>query len=939
MSETYEFLVDLQKQPGKWAQRISAQLMYAVKLSKVKSGKYDRLIAETADFLRGMIEEEGALTRAAARQAETMILPLAEDAKAYKVICAAHAHIDMNWMWGYAETAAVAMDTFRTMLNLMQEYPQFTFSQSQASVYEIVEKYDPEMLSEIRQRVQEGRWEVTASTWVETDKNMPSGESLARHILYTKLYLSRLLDLDPDSLRLDFEPDTFGHSRNVPEILANGGVSFYYHCRGKTGENIYRWQAPSGRSLIVYYEPYAYNAAIDTDVALAVPEFCSNNGLDTMLKVYGVGDHGGGPTRRDLEKILEMDSWPVYPRFAFGRFADFYKILESKAQQWQVVDDELNFVFSGCYTTQSRIKLANRLSEARLYDAEVMSTMAGSWTGNSYPAAMYAQAWRKVLFSQFHDILTGSGVIETREHAMGQFQQVLTATNSGTVKALRKIAAAVDTSALPFPDDDPAASISEGAGTGFEVSDYALPQAERGRGKNRILHFFNSLPFDRSELTEVTIWDWPGDPERLEIRDSDGRIVSHQLTSGKAQQLHPAGAFWGHRYIKVLLNVAVPACGYSTCIVREKERTDITYEKPQFPRVEEPDGYLLENEKVRIVFDTKHAAIVSLLDKESGREIVSKDRPAGIFRLIDEDTAKGMTSWIIGRYMNVSALDQTVKVTSFRSGEDLLRQWIAYEVAFRSSSLSVVISLDRGQSSLGYYVTCDWQERAVRNKSIPQLNFFWPLAGRCREYTYDVPYGTVSRPELNMDVPANSWAMAKPDNEQKAIAIITDTKYGFRGFDDSLALTLIRSSYDPDPYPENYIHKFSFRVDLVDDQSAQAMISRSLQFNHPLVFVSGSSHTGKLAPSGSALRLMAGSVVLSAVKMAENGDRKMIIRLYETAGQNTRAILRLDGKIKAAFLVDLLERPVAGPTVAITGEEAAIPVQANSLVSVCLELD
>lgn len=92
----------------------------------------------------------------------------------------------MNWMWGFQETAAVTVDTFRTVLDLMREYPDFTYAQSQASTYQIIEEYAPEMLEEIRQRIHEGRWEVTATTWVEPDKNMPNGESLARHILYTK---------------------------------------------------------------------------------------------------------------------------------------------------------------------------------------------------------------------------------------------------------------------------------------------------------------------------------------------------------------------------------------------------------------------------------------------------------------------------------------------------------------------------------------------------------------------------------------------------------------------------------------------------------------------------------------------------------------------------------------------------------------------------------
>lgn len=167
--------------------------------------------------------------------AEERLKSLSCVAKSLSVIYAAHAHIDMNWEWGAQETVTAVIDTFQTMLDLMDEYPDFTFSQSQASTYEIIEKHCPSMLERIRARVQEGRWEVTASTWVEPDKNMTGTESMARHILYTKRYLSRLLGVSAESLNIDFEPDTFGHSANIPEgFLSQGGVKYYYHAAGLT---------------------------------------------------------------------------------------------------------------------------------------------------------------------------------------------------------------------------------------------------------------------------------------------------------------------------------------------------------------------------------------------------------------------------------------------------------------------------------------------------------------------------------------------------------------------------------------------------------------------------------------------------------------------------------------------------------------------------------
>lgn len=183
---------------GYWQDRALSQIKFAAGLSALRGGKYDGLVESAEDFLLGQWEAEKTVTPDAARQAEEMLRPLSEDAKSFRLHCVSHAHIDMNWMWRFDETVAVTLDTFRTMLDLLAEYPQFTFSQSQASVYRIVEEYGPAgMLDSIRRYVKEGRLEVTASTWVEADKNTPSGESMARHLLYTKRYLQRLLGLSP----------------------------------------------------------------------------------------------------------------------------------------------------------------------------------------------------------------------------------------------------------------------------------------------------------------------------------------------------------------------------------------------------------------------------------------------------------------------------------------------------------------------------------------------------------------------------------------------------------------------------------------------------------------------------------------------------------------------------------------------------------------------
>ena len=200
--------------PADHVLRILGQLEFALKLDKYdeNSGIYSKLISNALDILERGLDAYGTLTRNVCAMAEEALLPMSTDAKEYEVILCGHAHIDMNWMWSYNETVASALATFTTMLDLMDEYPEFTFSQSQASVYKIVEEHDADLMERIKEKIREGRWEVTAGAWVETDKNMPSGESLLKTIEYTKKYMEEVWDVPAESLEIDFSPDTFGHS-------------------------------------------------------------------------------------------------------------------------------------------------------------------------------------------------------------------------------------------------------------------------------------------------------------------------------------------------------------------------------------------------------------------------------------------------------------------------------------------------------------------------------------------------------------------------------------------------------------------------------------------------------------------------------------------------------------------------------------------------------
>jgi alpha-mannosidase len=927
---------------GFWEERIAAELEYATKLSKVRGRTHDSLLRSVIASLEAEALEAGAVTREIAEEAEAKLTPLALEAKEYSLLCAAHAHIDMNWQWRYDETVAVVLDTMRTMLDLMNEYPAFTFSQSQASVYRIVEEHDGELLKEIRRRVQEGRWEVTASTWVEPDKNLPCGESLARHLLYTRRYLARLFDLDPDRLAIDFEPDTFGHSRMVPEILAQGGVRHFYHCRGQDEHTLYRWRAPSGAEVLAYRDQFWYNAEVSPSMGAPVPEFCHGHGMPAMLRSYGVGDHGGGPTRRDIERILDMDTWPVFPRVRFSTYAAFFALAEQVRDRLPVVDRELNVVFTGCYTSQSRIKAANRTIEARLAEAEAFSAAAALAAGGRSRTEVFARAWEKALFNQFHDILPGSGVTDTREYALGLFQQAMASATTEQTHALRRIAARADTSdleprATDGPRDVSRTATSEGAGVGWGVEGFRVAAVERGRGGTRVFHVFNPLPQAREGTAELLVWDWEGDPRLLVVRDAAGTVRAHQLLPADAKRPFEPQEYWGHHCLRVIVRVRAPALGYTTCTVSEAVPSVIDIPLPADPRVERTEEFILENEHLRAAFDRVTCLLRSIVDKDSGEELVGG--PGAGFRRVDEDDSRGATAWTVGRWMRVASVQQGVRVPAGGLQKGPVRQSLTYEISFDSSRLKAVVSLDAASPVLRWDVECEWLERGRRGHGVPQLNFHVPLAFECRSCRYDVPFGTVDRPPAPQDVPASSWAAVTPRKAgRRALMLVAGQRHGFRCVDDSLSLTLLRSSYDPDPFPELGVHRFDFGIALGEGGSSAVLIRTAAAYCHGFSVISIAPHAGPLPKEHGFLELEPGTVVLAAAKMAEDSGRQLVVRLHEADGKDAIAVLRLPAAPAAAWLADLNEHRLArAPAVRIDGTVLRVPVSPHALATLVVE--
>jgi alpha-mannosidase len=961
-------------------ERFTAQAEFARQLAArtpEKARDWDALLGRAGETVaRAAATGDAEGVRAAVREAESVLAPIGRAAKKHVIHCVGHAHIDMNWQWSWPETVSVTVDTITTVLRLMDEFPGFVFSQSQASVYRILEEHRPDLLSAVKKAVAAGRWEVTASHWVETDKNMVSGEGLCRHLLYTRAYMRDLFGLKPEDVPIDWSPDTFGHAHSVPTYLERGGVKYVYlHRPGGHGEpqprpQAFLWQAPDGARVLVRNDMrLGYNGVVGPRmVSASLLPMMEERGLPFTMFVYGVGDHGGGPTRRDVARVLDMAQWPVFPDIRFSTARAFFQRLEKEAERLPVIDGELNAEFTGCYTTQTLIKKANRHGERRLLEAETASLFAGRVAGGShrYAPAAFLPYWRDHLFSHFHDILPGSGVRDTRTYTHGLYQGIAAFASSVRTQALRALAARVDTGAAAnapgaaanapgaagLPVDLPSSlqPWGQGAGAGNGTAEGAQSRYNPGLGAGRHpFVVFNMIQSDANEVVEAMIWD-PGwgweeakaDSIRFLVEGPDGESVTAQVLE--------RGNYWGHRFQRIAFPSAVKGFGYARYLVSEEAGPEAASSAPEAatdspgangtrltgPAVicrytsyeRSPEG--MENGFLRLDIDTRTGGIRRLLDKTCGAVLEGRGAPLLEFLL---ERPRSMSAWQV-EHAGPTEAPEVVKMERLSNGP--WKAEIAVHLRVRRSSLRLVYELRAGDPRLHLGVTCTWFERGDDETGTPALRLSLPMGVESPRTSYEIPFGSVERRMAHgEEVPALRWARVSGMQAGKAVSwvLVNDSKHGHSFQEGTLRLTLIRSSSDPDPLPEIGEHEVHGALQCMAAESGdgEAMLAAAA-FDHPPVVVATDAHAGDLPASGAFLTVRGGGIV-SALKQAEDGDG-LVLRAFNPDPRPSELLLEAAermGRVKAVQEIDVLERPEAESMVCLEKGVVKMSIEPRSL--------
>ncbi len=965
------------RQPALWghdAQRLLHQLEFARSFLDLadedRRESWAGLIDQATHALADAIEDgsyEGICR--ARKEGEQVLAPIGQAAKEYTIHLVAHAHIDMNWQWSWLETVSTVNDTFTTLLGLMEEFPELHFTQSQASVYEIVQKYCPDLARPIAEHIAAGRWEVAAVHWVEGDKNMVCGESLARHLLATRTFMQETYDLSPEETCLDWEPDTFGHAATVPSIVSRGGVRRYYLCRGgrKDLPVVFWWKGPDGRRILVNRESSWYNDRIGPQIAPAMVRFATQTGMKNWMCVFGIGDHGGGPTRADLLRAREMNDWPIWPTLTFDTTRRFYDLLEQGGDRWPEIEGELNFEFPGCYTSQSDIKRTNRRSEELCQLAERVSVLAGGTGYTPIPAGGIERSWKRTLFAHFHDILPGSCTSEPREHHLGQFQETKAETGMVAMHGLRSIARQVDTSFAGPEKPVPPLSIwvdnPQAGGFGAGVEEFTAGGAPTAWPRAVVV--FNPTPSPVRSVATLGIYEsgfWPGphnlDRMRFVVRTPQGHVIPTQRVD--------QGSWLGHKYVTVAFPVEIGAMGYRSFAVEPCGEfndnptvgypgTSPTADVPGFSPGVTRDGLTLENEFVRVRFDSLTGGIVSLVDKSSGRETADPENPMGLVEYVVE-RAGGMSSWTVHPLRECRC---PLEMESFgpgaMPGTSIGKPATGPHVAVmrgvmhvERSRVEIAYILRAANPCLEVDIRVDWLETGSSEKGIPGLRLRLPMGlGGADRAHYEIPYGSVTRsPSDRQWVPTLRWVNV---NGQAAgggkagpagLAILNDSTHGYQFDGKTVRANLLRSSYNPDPLPELGAHHWRFGLIPHDGRLADAQLRAAADaFTQPLRLVNVPSRDGTLPSAADGLTVEGEGVAVITLKPAEDGQGA-VVRLVETTGDDRTVTVTTDGKLLAcpsgAVEVDLLERPVETNRAEPVEGGFRISLSAREIVSVKL---
>lgn len=770
-----------------------------------------------------------------------------------------NSHIDPVWFWDWEEGMQEVKATFASALDRLREFPKMKFTATSAAFFEWIEEVAPEMFEEIRQRVKEGRFELTGGWFIEPDCILPCGESFVRQGLYAQSYFEEKFGI---TCRTGSNVDSFGHTPMLPQILKKSGMDEYIFMRPRLETPVFVWESIDGSrvnaiSLPSEYTTWFYEKTKEA-IGLAA-EACDRQGLTAIPCCFGVGNHGGGPTIENVKSIYRLREEEPETELKFSSYREYFDAMSSEdAAKLPVQQDFFDGVNTGCYIMDGELKKSHRLTERRLLTADSLLTMESLFlekaTDSSKKAGM-KKLWKTLLFNQFHDTLGGTAIKPARDEAIYQFSGVCADAKKLWVVAMQHMMQEMDTSGEGFP---------------------------------LLLWNPTGKDYDGSVAVEVNWFCKDG----LILKDPEGKEIPYQRvhTEAKARNYNVGGRRG------IVFDAHVPALGFAVY------RTSIGDSALCDDSRDSGGAWLreavLENAHLRVAFD-ESGYLTSLYDKENGYEALSGKADFPVW-LDERDT------W--GHEQDERPFADSGKRLAFESLQ------LVEEGSFRKV-VRAVYRLEGSVLKQDYILYHDAKEVKVVNhlfwdRQWQMLKLRYPLAGQADVVYREAAYQTVSGPvEDSVEYSMHRFVDATRQG-QSGLCVANDCKYAFQMEHGALTFPIARSAiyaqgqnidwYNPvEGYEYTDIGKQEFVFTLRPHGRALANGQRYRQAEKAagmLLYLTDNRHKGsRIADTWSGLTIAEENVELGCIKTAEQEDA-LIVRLFETEGKQTAGKLTVAGQ-------------------------------------------
>ncbi|MBN9502258.1 MAG: hypothetical protein BGO01_16985 [Armatimonadetes bacterium 55-13] len=785
-----------------------------------------------------------------------------------------YAHLDTQWRWAYPQVIReyIANTLFQNF-DLIEKYPNYVFNFSGSRRYEMMKEYYPDAYVKLKKYIDDGRWFPCGSSVDEGDANVPSGESLVRHVLYGNEYFRKEFGVASQEFML---PDCFGFPYALPSILVHCGLDGFSTQKLTWGSpigipfKVGNWIGPDGKSIVAALDPGAYTSNVTEDLSentswlARIENTGKMSGAYVDYHYYGTGDRGGAPNESSVQWVEKSVNGKgpikVISTRADEMFTSLTKEQISKLPKYQ---GELLLTehSAGSITSQAYMKRWNRKSEL-LADAAERASVAAMWLGGTpYPAERLYQAWDLVLGSQMHDMLPGTSIPKAYEFCWNDY-----------LLAQNKFAAIAE---------DAVGSVTSAMDT---------------QAKGRALVVYNPLSVAREDVVEATIPSF-GANVGVQVYDPAGKPVPTQI-------VERMGAT-----VKVLFLAKAPSAGFATFDARPaKAAPSATSLKAS--------GNVLENQNFKVTIN-KDGDISSVYDKVNKREILKA--PARLefqYHNPAQYPAWNM-DWDDAKLPPSGYVHGPAKIRIVENGP--VRVAIEVERETDGSKFVQQIRLTNGGDRVEVANTIDWQTKEVALKAA------FPLTSGNPKATYDLQLGAIERGNNDpkkYEVPQHQWLDLTKTGGAFGAAILNDSKFGSdKPNDDTVRLTLlytpgVRGGYQDQATQDFGRHNILYALaPHAGDWRKGDVPWKAKRLNQPLLAFSVPSHPGKLGRSFSLVSTNSKQVEIQAVKKAENGN-EIIVRLRELTGKSATGVqVKFANGIASAREVNGQEQPVGAATV------------------------